>query len=430
MTRVHTAHTYHPSYHHHTPTLLRSIPGVHIKAQPASQIVKQMSSGPARAAAPQGSFRSGARRRYGCGDRSRHKISSVKLHNFVQGQAHLPSVTTEIGRTCTRTLFPKREHLRPRMMTRRSAVLVCGATGRVGGEAARILLREASQTLEVRCLVRDASAPAAVELKEAGAVLHNGDYEHPDTLHTALDGVVAAFLVCSNVSTQVVLETNFIAAAEQSTSCRYVVKLGTVRQYVSDQSQIEYGRFHAAIEARLAQCSSSLTWTVLCPNCFMQNHVGDIFGSLPHRLIAYPHTDARARLVDTRDVGAVAAQLLVLAVDDGADGAIAATHKGKHYDVCGDNSVSTAELAAIYTRLLGADIRHVQSTAVDFQANLETNAHMEPWYAQAVTRGHVDFWATGKLDYSSSPEVRQLVPTFRSMDQWAQEMAPMVKFLS
>ena len=43
-----------PPTRHHTTPLLRSIPGVHNKAQP------QMSSGPARAAARQGPFRSGA----------------------------------------------------------------------------------------------------------------------------------------------------------------------------------------------------------------------------------------------------------------------------------------------------------------------------------------------------------------------------------
>ena len=34
-------------------------------------------------------------------------------------------------------------------------------------------------------------------------------------------------------------------------------------------------------------------------------------GSLPHKVLSYPHTESGARLIDTRDVGEVAAKLLL-----------------------------------------------------------------------------------------------------------------------
>ena len=55
-----------------------------------------------------------------------------------------------------------------------------------------------------------------------------------------------------------------------------------------------------------------MKWTVLSPNCFMSNHLGDIFGTLPTNKIVYPvDPDAKAAIVDPRDVGDIAAQLLL-----------------------------------------------------------------------------------------------------------------------
>ena len=45
----------------------------------------------------------------------------------------------------------------------------------------------------------------------------------------------------------------------------------------------------------------------------------------------------------------------------------------------------------------------------------------------AVARNHT-FWAEGRLDYPSSEAVLALHPTFRTMEAWVKEHAPMVRF--
>ncbi|GIH41778.1 NmrA family transcriptional regulator [Microbispora corallina] len=71
-------------------------------------------------------------------------------------------------------------------------VLVIGATGQQGGAAARHLLDRGRR---VRALVRDAGAPAAAALREAGADLVTGDLDDAASLEAAMEGVHGVFLV-------------------------------------------------------------------------------------------------------------------------------------------------------------------------------------------------------------------------------------------
>lgn len=309
-------------------------------------------------------------------------------------------------------------------------ICVSGATGNVGGACARYLL---SQGAKVRCLVRDRNSEKSLALQELGAELVYGDFENPESLSSALEGTVSALLTCSNQLEQVVLETNFIHAFETATTCKYLVKLSTCGcpGYCATDSSIEYGRWHATIEEAL-EASSILSWTILQPNDFMQNHAGDIFGSLPyHKALVYPRTTEQmssgcANIVDTRDVGEIAAKLLLVENEEERR-----THYGKRYHVCGPKGWSIRNLAALYEEALslpeGSITCHEGMSEAAFADHLETNASFPRWLAIAVARNQL-FWAEGKLDYASSEPILRLHPTFRTMEAWVKEHAPLVQF--
>lgn len=305
-------------------------------------------------------------------------------------------------------------------------LLVTGATGNVGGACAHHLLRAGG--VSVRCLVRDATSEKALALKEAGAALFVGDFSDAASLAAALDGVNATLLACSNQPEQIALEEQFISSCASQN--KYIVKLSTCGcpGYCTADSAIEYGRFHAAIEATL-EATTGIQFTILQPNDYMSNHMGDIFGTLPHNLLAYPRTasqlaDGKARIVDVRDVGEIAAKLLL----DGISGS--SQHHGRRYHVCGPASFSVRGLASLYEQALGLAVGTIHCVAdmseATYATNLEQNAGFPQWLAVAVACNQM-FWAEGKLDYASSDEVMALHPNFRTMEAWATEHAPLVK---
>jgi uncharacterized protein YbjT (DUF2867 family) len=212
-------------------------------------------------------------------------------------------------------------------------------------------------------------------------------------------------------------EKNLINAAAATPSCTYLVKLGTcgAAGYTAADSVVQYGRYHAEIIAHLER--SSLQWTVLNPNKFMQNHLGDIYG-MHDNTIRWPiPVTAPCTLVDTRDIGEVAAALLQL--QERSD------HVGQKYDVCGPESHTTQGLAQMYTKALGRSIEARQISREEWAENAK-KAGFPAWLANAVSWAISEFWGKGKLNNPSSANVLALCPPRRTMQQWIAEHAPLV----
>jgi len=67
-------------------------------------------------------------------------------------------------------------------------ILVCGATGYIGGRLAQALLEQGES---VRCMARDADE--AGDLRDAGAEIVEADLLEPETLPAAVDGIETAY---------------------------------------------------------------------------------------------------------------------------------------------------------------------------------------------------------------------------------------------
>ena len=211
-------------------------------------------------------------------------------------------------------------------------------------------------------------------------------------------------------------EKNFIDAAVAA-GCPYIVKLGTLRLYTALDSPSDYARHHAEIEAHLEQSCGSTKWTVLCPNWFMTNHLADIFGTLPKNVMVYPvDPEAKAAMIDPRDVGDIAAQLM-LTSSTSAD-----AHHTLKLDVCGPEEICLSEVAQQYTQALGRPIQTVKCSTDAWVAGFMA-AGFEEWLARAVSLnfGH---WDAGRFCFPSSPQVLEIAPPQRKMADWVAQMAP------
>ena len=290
----------------------------------------------------------------------------------------------------------------------------------------------AAKEVRVSALVRDLEGAKAQALKTKGVALVEGSFDNKESLMAAMAKADRCFLVCNNVLNQVDLECNVIEAAEASDACKYLVKISTcgavvegAPPYISKDSVIQYGRYHAAIDERLDACTK-LMWTSLRPNYFMQNFIGDVFGTLANKMVAYPHQkDQKATLIDVRDIGDIAAKMLLL-----SDEKIGSTYHGKKLDIGGLKSYSIPDIVDIYSKALkNVPIKLVRCSEEEFAKGLVGGAGFPEWLATSVAKSHTVFWEGNATDYQSPPEIKELHPKFRTFEEWVAEHAHLVKLV-
>jgi uncharacterized protein YbjT (DUF2867 family) len=189
-------------------------------------------------------------------------------------------------------------------------ILISGATGTIGGEVLRLLARRG---VRLRAMTRD---PARLHLPvEDGVDSVLADFEDPDSLRRALDGVDSVFLLTAPGAWVPEHDLAMIHAA-RSSGVRKVVKLSAVGsgEYGTDGST-RPADWHGPGERALA--ASGLAWTALRPTSFASNAlrwaaVIRAGGPVPNMT----GTGAQG-VVDPRDVAAVSVEALLTDELDG-----------------------------------------------------------------------------------------------------------------
>src|SRR5438270_3356900 len=177
-------------------------------------------------------------------------------------------------------------------------ILVTGGTGTSGREIIGELQRIGATG--VRALVRDTSKASFI--RDAGFELVEGDFERPETLDAALEGVERALLLTPPSPQTFEQQRAFIESAKRA-GVRHVVKFSAIG---ADSAGPEgFGKWHGQAEDFLK--SSGLAWTILQPNFFMQNLLGEARRIAAEGRIYQPVGDAKASFIDVRDIAAVAA---------------------------------------------------------------------------------------------------------------------------
>ncbi|HEX8502365.1 MAG TPA: SDR family oxidoreductase [Pyrinomonadaceae bacterium] len=253
-------------------------------------------------------------------------------------------------------------------------ILITGATGTTGREVLKEL-RQAGAA-GVRALVRDpARAPF---VGEAGFEAIGGDFDRPETLGAALEGVERALLL-TPPSPQTFEHNRLFVEAAARAGVRHVVKLSA---FGADAEAPEgFARWHGQSEELLK--SSGLAWTMLRPNFFMQNLLGQAGQISSAGKIFQPVGDSRASFVDVRDIAAVAARALT----EGG-------HEGQTYTLTGPEALSYADVAARLSEAGGRNISYVPVTPEQFRAGALA-AGLPEWLVSALERLNETF-ASGR----------------------------------
>ena len=271
-------------------------------------------------------------------------------------------------------------------------VLITGATGRVGSAPLDGL---SDADVELRVLSHDKSK--AQSLRSRGVDVIEGDFLKPETLRPALDQVTAVFLATPIHPEQITQATNVIEAAKDSGAAPRIVRL-SVHQ-ASHQAPTRNSRQHAVIEDTLA--SSGLPYTVLRPQSFMQNTLMAASTVATQGKIYQPMKDGRLGMIDARDIGAVAARVLI---EQG--------HEGQTYTLTGPAAISFHDVARILSGILGREVSYVSIPLEKAKETMlargisEWMADVLNEYANAHSAGYSD-WTTDDVerltDYRATP---------------------------
>jgi uncharacterized protein YbjT (DUF2867 family) len=256
-------------------------------------------------------------------------------------------------------------------------ILVTGASGTVGSEVVKAL---GGRSAGVRAgyRTRPQNVPAGVESVKL-------DYERPETIRPALQGVDTLFLLSNTVDP----ERKVVDEAKRA-GVKRIVKLSVIG---AAEEGFTFARWHRAVEKYIE--ASGLGWTFLRPNGFMQNVVTYMGETIRSQSAIYsPAGNAAASHIDARDVGAVGARVLT---DKG--------HEGKAYELTGPAALTYGQIAEILSRVLGRTIGYVPISPEQYR-QAAVAAGTPEGYADAL----VDlnrYYLEGKAA-AVTPAVRQL----------------------
>jgi uncharacterized protein YbjT (DUF2867 family) len=215
-------------------------------------------------------------------------------------------------------------------------ILVTGATGAIGSRIVQGLAAKPDVTVCAAVHVRPAEAlPDGVEAIEV-------DYEQPETVRAAAEGVDVAYMVTPSVPGQVRLADRLLEGLKTAQVPRLVRQssIGAERTDARD-----FMREHTETEHSIV--ASGIPHTFLRPNSFMSNFVA-FYAPDPEGNIRMPWGDAGVSLVDPRDVADVATEVLT------AEG-----HEGRAYTLTGPNAITVEQIAAAISDVTGRTVTYI-----------------------------------------------------------------------
>ncbi|RMI43558.1 NmrA family NAD(P)-binding protein [Streptomyces triticirhizae] len=231
-------------------------------------------------------------------------------------------------------------------------IVVLGGTGKTG-----------------RWLVRDlrAAGHAVRPASRSGEVRF--DWSDRDTWPAVVKGATAVYLIPGGSEAT----RDFVRLAVDAGVRRLVTLSG--RGMDRYPPEVGASMFPTVAAGERAVRESGVEWSIIRANNFNQNFDVDYW--LPPLLagrLALPTGGVPEPFVDTRDVAAVAAALLT---EDG--------HHGRAYDVSGPRALTFDEAVAVIAGAAGREIRFVELTPEEYQAELRAEGVPEETAAELGT---------------------------------------------
>ena len=280
----------------------------------------------------------------------------------------------------TKTPTPRAHTNEPAQASFLPPLAITGASGNVGGVAARLL---SERGLPLRLLANTPSR--APKLPGAHAV--QCSYEDTPASREALSGVDILFMVSAPESEDRLDKHLAFVDAAAASGVRHIVYLSFMN--AAPDATFTLARTHFHTEERIK--ASGMTYTFLRDNFY-----ADFFVELPDEEghILGPAGDGRVSVVAREDAGRVAAGILA---DPGR-------YENQTLDVTGPEALTLDEIAAILTRVQGRPVTYVRETVEEAYDSRKkwpaTQWEYDSWVSTytSIARGEMDVVSTTVRD--------------------------------
>src|ERR1700689_1640504 len=246
-------------------------------------------------------------------------------------------------------------------------ILVTGGTGHVGSEVVKELQKRKA---DVRILVRKQETPAP-----EGVQVMVGDLLDPVFLEKALDGIDKLYLlnaVTPDELTQALLGYDLAKRLK----VKHIVYHSVFR--VDHFKDVPHFASKFALESALH--TFDLPFTIMRPNYFNQNDVGLKDPLTKAGIYPMPLGPVGVSTVDVRDIAEATAIALTTA-----------GHEGKTYNLNGPDIVSGLDAAAIWSEVLGKEIKYAGHDMDAFEKQMrEKSPALSPFDIRMMFQGYIE----------------------------------------
>ena len=247
---------------------------------------------------------------------------------------------------------------------------VTGATGQLGRHVIDELLKIVPPD-QVVAAVRDAAKGSDFAAK--GVIVREADYERPETLCAALDGVARVLLISSDA---VGVRARQHQAVIDATKAAGVELLAYTSMLHADATPAKLAAEHKATEDAIA--TSGLPAAILRNGWYIENHLMGLNQALEHGAMVGAAGDGRFSAAARADYAAAAA--IVLTAKDQA---------GKVYELAGDRPYTLSEFAAELSCQAGRPVSYHNLSEEEYKGALLAAGLPEPLAAALADEDHV-----------------------------------------
>jgi NAD(P)H dehydrogenase (quinone) len=269
-----------------------------------------------------------------------------------------------------------------------SLIAVTGATGQLGRLVVEGLLGRGVPAERVVALVRDPSKAAGFASR--GVRVRGADYERPETLDAALEGVGRLLLVSGNEVGRRVRQHENVVRAAQRAGVGLVAYTSILN---ADRSAMLLAAEHKATESLIRD--SGIPHVMLRNGWYVENYEGAIKQALAHGVIMGSAGEGRVSAAARADYAEAAAAVLA------GDG-----HENHVYELGSDRGFTMSELASEVSRQAGREVVYRDVPAEAYAEALVGFGVPEP-FARVLADSDLGI-KRGEL-YTDSGDLRKLI---------------------